>query len=71
MEGKRKLIVGAAVERAAGLVFASATPLLEKERHPLCAALATDVDDPVSKHRSRARAALTASDDPVDSTQVQ
>ena len=71
MEGERKLIVGAAVERAAGLVLACAAPLLEEEGHPLRAALTTDVDDPISKHRSRVRAALSADDDPVDSAQVE
>ena len=46
MKGERKLIVGAAVERAAGLVLTCAAPLLEEEGHALRAALTTDVDDP-------------------------
>src|SRR5437867_1707969 len=70
MEGERKLIVGAAVERAAGLVLACSAPLLEEEGHPLYTALTTDLDDPFSQHRSRVRAALTTYDDPVDSAQV-
>jgi hypothetical protein len=71
MEGERKLIVDAAVKRAASLVFARAAPLLKKERHPLCPALTTNVDDPISKHRPRVRTALTADDDPVDFAQVE
>ena len=71
MEGERKLIVGAAVERPAGLVLACAAPLLEEEGHPLRATLATDVDDPVSKHRPRAGAALAADDHPVDAAEVE
>jgi hypothetical protein len=31
MKGDRKLVVGAAVEAAAGLVLTAATPLLEKK----------------------------------------
>jgi hypothetical protein len=71
IEGERKLIVGAAVERTAGLVFPCAAPLLEEEWHPLCAALTTDLDHPFSKHRSRVRTALTPDDDPIDSVQVE
>jgi len=62
MEGERKLIVGAAVEGAAGLVLACATPLLEEEGHPLRPALTTDVDDPISKHGPRVGAALATND---------
>ena len=71
LEGERKLIVGAAVERAAGLVLACAAPLLEEKGHPLRAALTTDVDDPISKHGPSVGAALTADDHPVDSVQVE
>ncbi len=70
MEGERKLIVGVAVERPSGFVLACAAPLLEEEGHPLRAALTTDVDDPVSKHRTEVRAALSADDDPVNLAQV-
>ncbi len=62
MEGERKLIVGAAVERPSGFVLACAAPLLEEEGHPLRAALTTDVDDPISKHQTSVRAALSADD---------
>jgi len=71
MEGEWKLIVGAAVERPAGFVLPCAAPLLEEERHLLRAALTTDVDHPISKHRTGVRAALSADDDPVDLAQVE
>jgi len=71
MEGERKFIVGAAVESASGLVLACAAPLLEEEGYPLRAALTTDVDDPISKHGPRVRAALAADDHPVDAMQVE
>ena len=71
MEGERKFIVRPAVERPAGFVLPCATPLLEKEGHPLRAALTTDVNHPISKHRTGVRAALSADDDPVDLAQVE
>lgn len=71
MEGERKFIVRPAVERPTGFVLSCATPLLEEEGHPLCSALTTDVNDPISKHRTRVWAALAADDDPVDLAQVE
>ena len=71
MEGHWKLVVRAAVESASRLVFACAAPLLEEERHPLHAALATNLDDPISKHRPGVRAALAADDHPIDSVKIQ
>jgi hypothetical protein len=71
MEGERELIVSAAIERTSGLVLACAAPLFEEKGHPLRAALTTDVDDPISKHRASVRTTLSADDDPVDVAQVE
>jgi len=46
-------------------------PLFEEEGHPLRAALTTDIDDQISKHRVGMQAALSADDDPVDLAQVE
>src|SRR5205823_3320062 len=70
MKGDRKLVVGAAIESAAGLVLACAAPLLEEEGHPLRAALSTDVDDPISKHGTRVCAALAANNHPINSPKI-
>jgi hypothetical protein len=71
MEGEWKLVVGSTIERSTGLVLPCTAPLFEEEGHPLRAALATDVDDPVSKHWTGVRAALSADDNPVDLAQVE
>src|SRR5262249_52364289 len=70
MKSDRKLVVGAAVKAAAGLVLTSATPLLEEEGYPLCAALTPNVDYPRSKHRPGVGATLAADNDPIDATKI-
>ena len=63
----REFIPCAAVERAAGAVFAHASPLLEKERDRGGHALVANCTRPLRIHRSSARSAFASHDDPVES----
>jgi hypothetical protein len=47
------------------------TPLLKKERNTRLSALSKDVCDPLSLHRSRIAAGLTADDYPMNSLKRQ
>src|SRR5690606_115832 len=67
----RELVVGAAVEEAAGLALLDVAPLLEEEGDLLGAALTADRAHPGLVHRAGAGAALAADDDPVDAGEVE
>src|SRR5438128_6914005 len=64
------VIVRAAVQAAACLLFLHAAPLLEEERDISCSALVTKRLDPRGVHRSCAGTAFATNDDPVDTGEI-
>src|SRR5690606_8401427 len=69
--GVRPLVPGAAVENAPGLFLVLATPLFEMESYFGVDALVPNGTHPICRHRTSAGAALTASNCPIDTAQVE
>src|SRR5271163_176885 len=66
----RNVVVGAALQMAAGLVLSHPTPLLEEERDAGSLALHEDREHPLLFHRARTMTAFAANDHPIDCAQV-
>src|SRR5271156_5387239 len=66
----RKFTVDFALKLSAGCGLADSTPLLEEKWNAFALALIANGENPFLFHRSSARAAFAADDDPMDTTEV-
>jgi hypothetical protein len=68
---RRMIIVGAAIQFAAGDTLPDAAPLLEEERYAGAPTLTLNADHPLFVHRASTGTAFSANDHPIDSRQVE